>query len=187
MIKELKICFITIVFTGIYIISSVIISNVFFFNKANGSLVKLNNRTIGSRLIGQEFKSNIYFHNRKSLTGYKNDISGNSNFPFYSTKLKDEILRTHHDFIQTNENEKPDLNIITESASGLDPHLTYEGALSQVKRISRTSRLSNNEIISLINKNAKPFILGLFGKRIINVLDLNLELEKNYAKTSRSR
>ena len=185
--KELKICIVTIVLTGIYIITSVLASNILFFNKANGSLIKLNNKTIGSRLIGQEFKSNIYFHNRKSLAAYKNDISGNSNLPFYSTQLKNQTFRDYYDFVQRNENEKPDLNIITESASGLDPHLTYKGAFSQVKRISRTSKLSSNEIINLINKNARPFILGLFGERIINVLELNLELEKNYAKTSRSR
>lgn len=184
--KGVKVCIISILFTLIYLVTSIALSNLLLFNNSNGSLIKLDKRIIGSKLIGQDFRRSIYFHGRPSLYNYKNDISGNSNFPFYSKELVNNTLNEYTSFTRTNQNAKPDLNLITESASGLDPHITYQGALCQVNRISKASGISEAKILELIQKKSKPRFLGLLGEKIVNVLELNLELSKLYAKTSKS-
>lgn len=184
--KAIKVCIISILFTLIYLVTSIAVSNLLLFNNSNGSLIKLDKKIIGSKLIGQDFTKNIYFHGRPSLYGYKNDISGNSNFPFYSKELVNNTLNEYASFTRINQNIKPDLNLITESGSGLDPHITYQGALCQVNRISKVSSVNRAEILELLQKKSKPRFLGLLGEKIVNVLELNLELSKLYAKTSKS-
>lgn len=179
----IKVCIITILLTLFYLIASVLLSNLLFYRNANGSLIKLNAKVIGSKLIGQEFKNNIYFHGRPSLYNYKNDISGNSNFPFYSHELRKNISANLNNFLKTG--AKPDLNLISESASGLDPDITCEGALSQIDRVSKNTNIKKEKLKELIEKKAKHRVLNLFGSRIVNVLELNLEVKK-YAKTSGS-
>lgn len=184
----LKICIITILLTVIYLAGSVFLSNVLFYNKANGSIIKYENKPIGSRLIGQQFQKSIYFHGRPSASNYKNDISGSSNFSYYSNDLKQSTLNNNTKFLLLNKTTKPDLNLITESASGLDPHITYEGALRQADRVSTETRINKKDIIDFINKFSRPRILGLFGQKITNVLELNLKLNKElHAKAVRSR
>lgn len=178
----IKICIVTMILTVMYIFFTVLLSNLFFYNKANGSLIKINNKIIGSRLIGQEFKNSIYFHGRFSLNNYKNDISGNSNFPYYSEESATKLKHVYHDYLIKNYGTKPDLNLITESASGLDPHITYNGAIAQLDRISHTGGLTKDKIIELINKKSKGYIFGLLGEKIINVLELNIELSNHYDK-----
>lgn len=180
----LKICLVTIIFTAIYIIISVFLSNLLFYHHSNGSLIKISNKTIGSKLIGQEFKSLKYFHNRPSQINYNNNLSGNSNLPFYSEKLKEDVLKNYSTFKQINNNGTTDLNFICESASGLDPHITYLGAISQIQRISNLSGINKDMIKKIIDKNAKPRILGILGEKIVNVLELNIELKKIYVKAS---
>lgn len=176
--SALRVCIITILLTGIYLLISIVVSNVLFFGKANGSLLKVNNKIAGSKIIGQNFKSNKYFHGRPSLYNYKNNISGCSNFLYFSSDLIKKTKENYNSFLHINLNEKPDLNIITESASGLDPHITYESALSQIKRISRERNVDGMIIKSIVDKKSKPRILNLVGNKIVNVLELNLELEK---------
>ncbi len=182
----LRICIISILFTAIYLLTSVLITNIFFYNKSNGSLIKVNDKIVGSSLIGQNFTNSKYFHGRPSLNQYKNNISGNSELPFHSNLLINKVRENNKNFLARNKNSKPDLNIITESGSGLDPHITYNGALSQVDRISSARNISKDLILNIINKKSKPRILGLFGERIVNILELNLELD-NHDKTIRSR
>ena len=176
----LRVIFITIVLTLLYLFSSVLLTNILCNYNANGSLIKLNNKIIGSKLIGQSFKSNKYFHNRPSLNDYRNDISGCSNYPYSSEELINAIKKHYKDFLSFTENEKPDLAQIAESASGLDPDITYEGALSQVKRLSKETGLSTSAIKDIINKKSKSIVFGIVGQKILNVLELNLELENKY-------
>ena len=182
-----KVCIIAMLLTAFYLITSVLVSNIFFYNNSTGSLIKLNKKTVGSKLIGQEFKNKIYFHGRPSLFNYNNSISGNSNFPFYSTKLRKTIIDNYNDHLKNNYNNKPDINLISESGSGLDPDITYEGALSQIDRIATNAGIKKEKLKELLEKKAKPHILGIFGKKIVNVLELNLGLNEIYAKASRSR
>ena len=170
-----KICLVAIFLTIFYLLASVLFSNIFSFYQANGSLIKLEKKIIGSKLIGQNFIGPSYFHPRPSINNYKNDISGNSNFPYYSSALKENITVNHTHTKNINHNE-PDLNLITESASGLDPHITYNGALTQIERISQFSTIPKEELINILNKTAKRRILGIFGEKIVNVLELNLKI-----------
>lgn len=172
-----KICLITIVLTIFYLLASVLFSNILFWGQSKGSLIKIKKEIVGSKLIGQNFTSPSYFYPRPSLNNYKNDISGNSNFPFYSNILKDNISLNYTNTKNINHNE-PDLNLISESASGLDPHITYTGALTQIERISQITHIPKEELIKIINTTAKPRILGIFGKRIVNVLELNLKIQE---------
>ena len=183
----LRVCIITMFLTFLYLVSTVFLTNILFFNKSNGSLIKINNKTIGSKLIGQEFTSNLFFRGRPSLFNYKNDISGNSNFPYYSNDLLNNVKKKYKIFFKSTNGAKSDLNIITESASGLDPHITYNGALGQLDRIANNTKINKEIIIALINKKSRPRILSLFGEKIVNVLELNIELSKIYAKTLGSR
>ena len=157
-----RVCIITMLMTLIYLISTVFVTNILFYGKSNGSLIRIDNKIVGSNLIGQEFKNNIYFHGRPSLANYKNDISGNSNFPYYSEALFKSLRENLKATLLINNNIKPDLNLITESASGLDPHITYTGALSQIDRIANAGKIDKTTIKTLINKNSKPRILGFF-------------------------
>lgn len=178
--QGLKVCFITIICTLIYLIASVGINNLFFYKKSNGSLITIDSRIIGSKLIGQKFNKNIFFENRPSLNNYKNDVSGNSNLPYYSTELR-RITQERFKEQKNKNSEKPPLNLITESASGLDPHITYESAIFQVSRINKETKISKAQLIDLINQHSKKKILGLLGEKIVNVLELNLEVSKLYA------
>ncbi len=183
---SLKVCFITFILTAIYLLSSVSISSILFHYQSNGSLIRAGNKIIGSKLIGQEFTKETYFHNRPSANNYRNSISGCSNFSYYSEELQSFIKSTYERFKSTNYNQLPELNLISESASGLDPHITYNGATNQVERISSTTGRNKEEIIKLIKKASRPRICGLFGEKIVNVLELNLKLRGLYAKKSRT-
>ena len=180
--RIINICIITILFTGVYLATTVAVTNLFFYNKSNGSLIKLNDKIAGSKLIGQQFFSACYFQGRPSLNNYKNNISGNSNYPYYSSILIKITLMNLADFTSNNPACKPDLNILTESASGLDPHISYEAALCQTNRISKKCGIQIEELTNIINKKSKPCICGVFGKKIVNILELNIELKNKYAK-----
>lgn len=182
----IRVCIISIFLTVLYVAGSVGLTNLLFQNQSNGSLIKKDGEIVGSRLLGQNFTENKYFHGRPSFYNYKNDISGSSQFSFYSKDLIKFTQEKYNKFTLKSKNSKVDLNLITESASGLDPHITYNGALSQTDRISKDRNIKKEIIIELINKNSKPRILGLFGDKIINVLELNLKLKGLYAKTSGS-
>ncbi len=179
-----RVCIVTMLLTFLYLASTVLLTNLLFHHQSNGSFIKTNNKIVGSKLLGQEFKSSFYFHNRPSAFNYKNDISGNSNFPYYSESLKLFIKEKLRTFTNFNPGTNPDLNILTESASGLDPHITYTGAISQVNRIANIKSIDRQILIGLIEKHSRPRVFGLFGEKIISVLELNIELEKLYAKTS---
>ena len=183
----LRVCILTMFLTAFYILITVFITNIFFNSNSNGSLIYFNHSLVGSKLIGQDFKDKKHFHSRPSQNNYRNNLSGNSNYPYYSSKLIASIENHYQQFLSNNNNSIPDLNLITESASGLDPDITYKGALSQVERISINTGINKEQIINLININSKPRIAGIIGGKIINVLQLNLELNKIYAKTNRTR
>ncbi len=183
----IRVCIVTIILTIIYVALSVAITNLFFHSNSTGSLIKSEGKIIGSKLIGQDFKNDIFFHGRPSLNFYNGGLSGNSEFSHFSNELNNAVTVNYNRFKELNQSKEPDLNLITESASGLDPHITYKGALSQIDRIAHFANIDKKELSKIINKKAKPRIFGLYGEKIINVLELNLGLKEIYAKTSRSR
>lgn len=160
------------------------ISQIAFNHKANGSMIKNNGVIIGSELIGQKFDSTIYFWSRPSAIDYNPLPSGGSNFGPTSDKLKKLVAERKTKFISSN-NLKDSTNIplemISASASGLDPHISPQAALMQIDRVAKARGFDvskKKQLVALVNGKTEKLQLGLLGEERINVLLLNLELDK---------
>jgi K+-transporting ATPase ATPase C chain len=155
-----------------------------FPSKANGSLIMKDGKIIGSELIGQKFDSSIYFWSRPSAIGYNPIPSGASNYGPTSDTLKKQVTARRILFAKMNSLSNPlstPKEMAFASGSGLDPHISPEAALIQVDRIVLTRRFDSNQKEKLLEKikemTETPQFLCL-GERRINVLMLNLELDK---------
>src|ERR1035437_8772161 len=190
----LKIFLVFTILTGIvYPLLVTGIAQVVFPAQANGSLIVKDNKIIGSELIGQQFDSTIYFSSRPSAISYNPLPSGGSNFGLTSVKLKNLVAERKKKFIAFNQ-----LDSLTEipsemlfaSGSGLDPHISPQAALLQVERVAKVRKFSivqkQNLIKCITEKTEAPQYL-FFGDERINVLTLNLELNKLDQKTTDSK
>lgn len=152
--------------------------------KANGSLILKNNKIIGSELIGQRFDSVIYFTSRPSAISYNPLPSGGSNFGLTNAKLKHSVDSLKNQFIAFNQldgNTTIPSEMLFASASGLDPHISQKAALLQVDRIARARNLSpdrKQSIIQCVKSITETPQFLLLGEERVNVLVLNLELDK---------
>ena len=160
-----------------------VITSLFFHNEAQGSLVKRNGVIIGSKLIGQNFDSQKYFWSRPSFNNYNPLPSGASNLGISNPLLINTIAQREKDFLQANK-MKEDLNIppemVTASASGLDPHISPEAALLQVARVAQArgmDKAGQDKLITLINDLTEERQYSLFGEPRINVFLLNLKTD----------
>jgi K+-transporting ATPase ATPase C chain len=187
--------FLTILLGIIYPVVVTGIAQVVFPGKANGSFIVLDNKTIGSELIGQKFDSIIYFSSRPSAVSYNPLPSGGSNYGLTNVKLKNLVIERRKQFIAFNQLDSITYipsEMLFASASGLDPHISPEAALLQVDRISKVRHFNNSQkqlILQLINKLTEKPQLSLLGENRINVLILNLELnklEENILKTDKN-
>lgn len=155
----------------------------FFPAKADGSLLKKDGQIIGSSLIGQTFDSNRYFWSRPSAVDYGTMPAGASNLAITSKKLRLLMAEREKDFRDGNylsDSTQIPSEMIFASGSGLDPHISVEAAVLQVKRIAKVRNLTQSqseELLDLICKVKEPRQLGLFGEPKINVLILNLEMD----------
>jgi potassium-transporting ATPase KdpC subunit len=182
---SLKFLLIMTILTGIiYPLFMTGIAELIFPFKANGSLIKKNGKIIGSELIGQKFDSSIYFWSRPSAIGYDPIPSGASNYGPTSDTLKKQVTARRLFF--ANSNSIRDINTIPKemifaSASGLDPHISPQAALIQVDRITKARKFSavqKLKLIDLVNNLTERPQMMLFGEYRINVLLLNMELNK---------
>ena len=155
-----------------------------FPSKANGSLLMKNGKIIGSELIGQNFDSTIYFWSRPSAIGYNPIPSGASNYGPTSDTLKKLVNVRRANFASKNSlsdiNSIP-LEMIFASGSGLDPHISPEAALLQIKRVTSARKMNEQQktkVEQLINSLTEEAQFSVFGERRINVLLLNLGLDK---------
>jgi potassium-transporting ATPase KdpC subunit len=162
---------------------------VLFKEKAQGSLIVQNGKVVGSRLIGQPFLGPSYFHSRPSAAGngYNGMASGGTNLGPTSRKLIEERLKPAAEQRRT---ESPNLpvpvDLVTASASGLDPHITPAAAEFQVLRVSRERGISAEELRQLVRKHTEGRQLGVLGEVRVNVLELNLELDQIEPATQRA-
>ena len=172
-----------IVCCGLYPLVVFGIGQVLFHDKANGSLILDAKGTVqGSRLLGQQFTGEKYFHSRPSAAGngYDATSSGGSNLGPTSQKLHDSIAQNVTDYRSQNglgTNAPVPADAVTASASGLDPHISPENAELQVARIAKARGMSQEEIRRLITQNTGRPDLGFLGDPGVNVLTLNLALD----------
>lgn len=167
------------------------ITQAIFPHKANGSLLTLNGKVIGSALLGQKFESERYFWPRPSAIYYNPLPSGGSNLGPTSSDLEKQISQRRSKLLETNgmsDGTIIPLDLLFASASGLDPHISPQAAKFQVKRIALARGFdanSENELYKLVDRHIEPRVLQLLGEPRINVLRLNLALDSLGAKLER--
>lgn len=153
-------------------------AQVLFKAKAEGSLVSVNGAAVGSGLLGQEFSAPGYFWSRPSATGYNPMPSGGSNLSFTSERLKAAIQERAKKF----QGAAVPSDLLLASGSGLDPHISPAAALIQCGRVAASRGVSKGDIISLIDAMTEQRQAGFLGEPRVNVLALNLMLDRKYPR-----
>src|SRR5262245_47207892 len=168
------------------------LAQLLFPYQAQGSLVERDGKVVGSALIGQPFTSDGYFHGRPSATvmpdandstktvpaPYNAASSAGSNLGPTSKALIERIQGDIEKLKQENPSAPVPIDLVTTSGSGLDPHISPEAALFQVPRIAKARHLPENRVRELVAENASAPLAGLLGEPRVNVLELNLALDR---------
>jgi K+-transporting ATPase ATPase C chain len=156
------------------------IASVIFPHQAAGSLILKDGKVIGSELLAQSFTSDRYFHPRPSAAGngYDATSSGGSNLAQSNTKLVQRIQGDIDKLAAQNPGKPVPIDLVTTSGSGLDPDITPDAALYQASRIAKARGFSEDQVRQLIQQHIVGRQLGLLGEPRVNVLALNLDLDK---------
>jgi K+-transporting ATPase ATPase C chain len=178
----LMVTFILTALTGIvYPLAVWGIAQVIFPSQAGGSLVVAGDKVVGSRLIGQNFSSPRYFQGRPSAAGdkgYDAANSGGSNLGPTNKSLIERVQGDIEKLKQENASTQVPADLVTTSGSGLDPHISPEAALFQVPRVAKARNLPENRVRQLVAESTSDRIVGLLGEPRVNVLELNLALDR---------
>lgn len=188
--KGLKLTLVLIIVCGlVYPLAVTGIGQLIFPKEANGSIIKVNDKEVGSQLIGQQFNDDKHFSGRiSSAVNYNtsedgqavNASSGSQNLAPTSEELRKRVESDINLFIKKNPTvprEEISAELISQSASGLDPHITPRGAEIQIPRISKATGISEAELKTLVEKHTEGRLLGIYGEPRVNVLELNIELD----------
>ncbi|MGZ9585250.1 potassium-transporting ATPase subunit KdpC [Paenibacillus marinisediminis] len=153
-----------------------------FPKKAEGSIVyDAEGRAVGSELIGQTFTEPYYFHGRVSSIAYDAGGAGSPNYAPSNPELAARIQQSVADWQANNPDSPavvPPADLITNSGSGLDPHISPASAAAQIPRVAEASGISEEQLAELVKKHTQSPELGIFGEPRVNVLLLNLDLQQ---------
>ena len=196
MLREIRPAIIVLVvltaITGlVYPLAMTAIAGAIFPKQAQGSLIERNGKVVGSALIGQEFKDDKYFHGRPSATvapdpndasktvpaPYNAANSGGSNLGPTSKALNDRVKEDVEKLKAENPSAAVPIDLVTTSASGLDPDISPDAALFQVPRVAKARSLSEDAVRQLVTQNTQGRFAGILGEPRVNVLALNLALD----------
>lgn len=177
------------------------ISSLIFPRQANGNLITVNDKTVGSEFVGQEFTADYYMQSRPSAyhyNVYKENAdgtqtyldgtefmgigSGSNNYAPSNPALTERVEADIETFLEKNPTVKREdipTDLMTASGSGLDPHISPAAAKVQVPRIAEASGLSEDKVNEIIEKNTNGKLLGVFGEETVNVLKVNIEIAQN--------
>jgi len=183
--------------TGLaYPLAMTVLAGTIFPKQAEGSLIEKDGKVIGSALIGQEFKDDKYFHGRPSATTapdpadstktvaapYNAANSGGSNLGPTSKALNDRVKEDVDKLKAENPQAAVPQDLVTTSASGLDPDISPEAALFQAPRVAKARNMPEDRVRRLVEENTKGRFAGLLGEPRVNVLALNLALDNTASK-----
>jgi K+-transporting ATPase ATPase C chain len=196
MLKEIRpailVLLLLTLITGLaYPLAMTEIAGAIFPKQAQGSLIERDGKVIGSALIGQEFKDDKYFHGRPSATTaldpadssktvpapYNAASSGASNLGPTSKALSDRLKEDVDKLKAENPSTNVPVDLVTTSASGLDPDISPEGALFQAPRVAKARNVPEDKVRQLVAENTSGRLIGIFGEPRVNVLALNLALD----------
>jgi K+-transporting ATPase ATPase C chain len=172
------------------------IAGVIFPHQAQGSIIERDGKVVGSELIGQEFTSDKYFHGRPSATTapdpadstktvpapYNAANSGGSNLGPTNKALIERVQGDLDKLKQENPSTQVPIDLVTTSGGGLDPHISPAAALFQVPRVAKARNLPEDRVRQLVDEQIEGRTLGLFGEPRVNVLALNLALDRAVAR-----
>jgi potassium-transporting ATPase KdpC subunit len=170
----------TVLFGLVYPFVVTGLAQLLFKDKANGQLIEKNGQLVGSRIIGQPFTASGYFHSRPSAAGNGYDAanSSGSNYAPTNKKLIDRVAGDVAALQPEHPGTDIPIDLVTASASGLDPDITPASAEFQVARIARERHLSEGAVRTLVGQFTQGRQLGFLGEPRINVLELNLKLDQ---------
>jgi potassium-transporting ATPase KdpC subunit len=196
MLREIRPAIVVLValtlITGlVYPLAMTGIAKVILPRQAEGSLIERDGKVIGSALIGQEFKSDKYFHGRPSATSapdpndaaktvpapYNAGNSGGSNLGPSNKALIERVQADIDALKKENPSEPVPIDLVTTSGSGLDPDISPEAAYFQVPRVAKVRNLSEERVRQLVNEHIQERFLGILGEARVNVLQLNIALD----------
>ena len=177
----------TVLLGLVYPLLVTVLAQAIFPDKANGQLMTRDGQVIGSRVIGQAFSSAQYFHGRPSAagSGYDATNSSGSNLGPTNTKLIDAVSSNVSKVGNDNATAPVPIDLVTASASGLDPHISPAAALFQVPRVARARHATEPDIRALVEAHIEDRQFGFLGEPRVNVLLLNLALDQQVPGTTR--
>jgi K+-transporting ATPase ATPase C chain len=169
----------TVLFGVIYPLCVTALAQAFFHDRANGQLIEKNGKVVGSRIIGQAFTGPGYFHSRPSAagTGYDATASGGSNLGPTNKALLDRVNGDVKRLQAENPSAAIPVDLVTTSASGLDPDISPAAAEFQVPRVAAERQISPAEVEALVARHTEGRQFGFLGERRVHVLELNLDLD----------